>query len=117
MNSLNNGFYKGKKKHGDIIGGASLEKITSHYTNFNGENIAHPHRYQSSSGMECIDAISAITEDKSGCEAFMIGNIVKYLWRYKKKNGIEDVKKAKVYMDMLIEKLEEKSEVSQNRVG
>ena len=44
MNSWNNGFYKGKKKHGDIIGDASLEKITSHYTNFNGENIANLER-------------------------------------------------------------------------
>lgn len=34
------------------------------------------------------------------------GNIVKYTTRYKDKNGIEDLKKAKHYIDMLIEEEE-----------
>lgn len=35
--------------------------------------------------------------------AFAEGNIIKYVVRWKQKNGIEDLKKAKVYLDKLIE--------------
>jgi Protein of unknwon function (DUF3310) len=34
---------------------------------------------------------------------FCQGNIIKYVTRYKTKNGIEDLKKAKHYIDLLIE--------------
>ena len=34
---------------------------------------------------------------------FIVGNVVKYVVRYKQKNGIEDLKKASHYLDMLIE--------------
>lgn len=34
---------------------------------------------------------------------FAEGNIIKYVVRWKQKNGIEDLKKAKVYLDKLIE--------------
>lgn len=36
---------------------------------------------------------------------FHEGNVVKYITRYKDKNGIEDLEKAKTYIEMLIEKL------------
>ena len=35
--------------------------------------------------------------------SFLEGNIVKYITRWKYKNGIEDLRKAKVYLDKLIE--------------
>ena len=35
---------------------------------------------------------------------FFEGNVIKYICRYKNKNGIEDLKKAKQYIDMLIAK-------------
>jgi len=34
---------------------------------------------------------------------FIEGNIIKYVCRYKDKNGLEDLKKARHYLDMLIE--------------
>lgn len=34
---------------------------------------------------------------------FFVGNIVKYVTRYKSKNGVEDLKKARHYLDKLIE--------------
>jgi hypothetical protein len=34
---------------------------------------------------------------------FIEGNIIKYVLRHKSKNGIEDLKKAKHYIDLLIE--------------
>jgi hypothetical protein len=39
---------------------------------------------------------------------FLEGNIIKYLWRYKEKNGVEDLKKARVYLDKLISEVEKK---------
>lgn len=34
---------------------------------------------------------------------FIQGNVIKYLLRYKEKNGLQDLKKAKHYIDLLIE--------------
>lgn len=31
------------------------------------------------------------------------GNVIKYLWRYRLKNGTEDLRKAAVYLDWMIE--------------
>ena len=52
-------------------------------------------------GIECIDAIAAATDD--GFEYYLQGNIIKYIWRYRYKNGIEDLKKAQWYLNKLIE--------------
>lgn len=64
-----------------------------------------PHYNQS--GIECIDAIAAATSGKKGIEAVCVANVIKYLWRYELKNGVEDVKKARWYLDRLIGELEE----------
>ncbi len=53
-------------------------------------------------GVECIDAIESATVDKRGIEAACTANIIKYLWRYEAKNGIEDVKKARWYLEHLL---------------
>tara|TARA_A200000159_G_C7322013_1_gene339276 strand:- start:191 stop:517 length:327 start_codon:yes stop_codon:yes gene_type:complete len=55
-------------------------------------------------GIECIDAIAAATGD--GYEHYLQGNIMKYLWRYRYKNGTEDLKKAQWYLNKLIEEVE-----------
>jgi hypothetical protein len=39
---------------------------------------------------------------------FSIGNAVKYLWRFRDKGGIEDLKKARWYLDDHIKHLESK---------
>ena len=52
-------------------------------------------------GVECIEAIAAATDD--GFEYYLQGNIIKYIWRYRYKNGIEDLKKAQWYLNKLIE--------------
>jgi hypothetical protein len=41
-------------------------------------------------------------------EGFFIGNVIKYVSRYKEKNGLEDLKKARFYLDKLIETEENK---------
>ena len=70
--------------------------------------VSHPNHYQSKSGLEVIDAIRAFTEDCEGIEAYYTGNVIKYVCRWKKKNGLEDLKKARQYLDWLIEKVGEK---------
>ena len=57
------------------------------------------------SGIECIEAIKAMTGD--GFKFYLQGNIMKYLWRYLYKNGVEDLKKAKWYLSELIDNVEE----------
>lgn len=60
--------------------------------------------HYNASGIECIDAIAAATGE--GFEHYLQGNIMKYLWRYRYKNGTEDLKKARWYLDKLITEVE-----------
>ncbi len=53
-------------------------------------------------GIECIDAIRAATD--SGYEYYLQGNIMKYVWRYRYKNGKEDLEKAIHFIEMIIER-------------
>ena len=64
------------------------------------DNVNSPSHYQGK--VECIDCIESATAGLNGIEAFCIGNAIKYLYRWKKKNGIEDLKKAKWYIDKII---------------
>lgn len=52
---------------------------------------------------ECIDVLEDILEGISGREAFCIGNVIKYIWRYKHKNGVQDLEKAMWYLKTAIE--------------
>ena len=65
-----------------------------------------PQHYQSGNGIECIDAIEAATDGKSGMMAVCTANVIKYVWRCEKKGGLEDVKKARWYLDRLIKTME-----------
>lgn len=69
--------------------------------------VNHPSHY-TQGGIECIDALKAATVSKTGIEAVCTANAIKYLWRYEEKNGVEDVKKARWYIDRLIRELKEK---------
>ena len=52
-------------------------------------------------GIECIEAMKVALG--GGFLGYLRGNAIKYLWRYDKKNGVEDLKKARWYLDRLIE--------------
>ena len=65
-------------------------------------NVDHPNHYQSETGLEVIDVIKAFTSELSGEEAFCIGNAIKYICRYSKKNGTADLEKAVWYLKRVI---------------
>lgn len=74
--------------------------------NTNKDMINHPDHYQSANGLEVIDVIKEFTSGLEGIEATDTGNILKYICRWKKKNGVEDLKKAKWYLEHLIDYVE-----------
>ena len=68
--------------------------------------VNHPDHYMSESGLEVIDVIEAFVANLTGIEATDTGNIIKYICRWKQKNGVEDLKKARWYLNHLIECVE-----------
>lgn len=68
------------------------------------DNVNHPQHYQAN-GIETIDVIEAWTKDLDGIVAVCAANVIKYISRWNKKNGIEDLKKAQWYLNKLIEVL------------
>ena len=69
----------------------------------NVDMVNSPPNYNAS-GVECIDALAAATGE--GFEFYLQGNIMKYLWRYRYKNGTQDLNKARWYLDKLIHEVE-----------
>lgn len=65
-----------------------------------------PSHYCKGEGIECIDAIDAAISDLSGSEAHYTATALAYLWRWRSKNGAQDLKKARWYLDRLIERVE-----------
>lgn len=61
----------------------------------------NPSHYKQSK-VECIDAIESATANLTGTDAYLVGNIIKYIWRFEHKNGLEDLRKARWYLDRLI---------------
>lgn len=67
--------------------------------------VNHPAHY-TAGGIECIDAIAAaLTCQKDPMQAWLTGQVLKYLWRWPLKNGLEDLEKARWYLDRLIGKV------------
>lgn len=67
--------------------------------------VSHPDHYKSGK-YEVIDIIDEFTKGLEGTEAVCTANAIKYILRWKKKNGIQDVKKAIWYLTHLVEHLE-----------
>lgn len=66
--------------------------------------VNHPSHY-TQGGIECIDALKAATTGLYGIEAVCTANAIKYLWRWKHKNGIQDIDKAIWYLERLKKEL------------
>lgn len=70
--------------------------------------VNHPSHYNAGK-IECIEALESATAGLCGIEAICTANAIKYLWCWKLKNGVQDLEKAKWYIDKLIEKQKEMS--------
>jgi hypothetical protein len=67
--------------------------------------VNHPNHY-TAGGIECIDAIkAALTCHDDPMQAWLTGQVLKYLWRWPLKNGLEDLEKAEFYLRRLMETL------------
>lgn len=69
----------------------------------------NPDHYKGS--IECINAITEAVKDLHGMDAMCTGNAIKYLWRWKKKGGVTDLKKAMWYIDRMVRVNEQALEV------
>ena len=76
----------------------------------NNDNISDvinsPKHYQlkiKGNNIEVIDIIDSIVQNYTPKQAIRVANIIKYILRADKKNGLEDFKKAKKYIEMLLE--------------
>ena len=81
----------------------SKEQTGKYLSGKKDDMVNHPPHYNKA-GIETIDAIKAMTD--GGFEYYLQGNIMKYLWRYRYKNGVEDLKKAQWYLTELIDVVE-----------
>ena len=68
------------------------------------DNVNHPSHY-TSGGIECIDAIRASMTPR-GFIDYCKGNVIKYVFRWEHKGGVEDLRKAQVYLGWAIETAE-----------
>lgn len=85
-------------------------EVTDNPANVSSDPMVEKPTHYTSGAIECIDAIAAATEDLQGIEAFDTGNAIKYLWRWKKKNGKQDLEKARWYVNHLIAHIEKAAE-------
>ena len=86
---------KEQGKEVNYLGGSTKEDMVNHPVHYN------------KAGIETIDALGAATNE--GFKYYLQGNILKYIWRYEYKNGVEDLEKAQWYLNKLIEVYNDKS--------
>ena len=74
--------------------------------------VNHPPHYQIRQGMEVIDIIEDVTDwlNLKGKEAYHYTQLLGYILRYKKKNGKQDLEKARFFLNRMIDKYEEYDE-------
>ena len=89
---------------------AELQELQELYANaadkqHEDNNVSHPSHYKFR-GKEAIEIVKEML-GKKGTEQFLLGNALKYLYRYPKKHGIEDLKKARQCIKMIIDLKEE----------
>ena len=86
-----------------------MKKLKEAQANMQSDNLeldmVNSPAHYNKAGIETIDMIESVTGD--GFEAYLQGNILKYLCRYKYKNGVEDLRKANWYLNRLIKTIGE----------
>ena len=84
---------------------SETENETKYLSGKNKQDMVNSPAHYNKSGIETIDMIESVTG--GGFEDYLQGNILKYLCRYKYKNGVEDLEKAKWYLNRLIKTIGE----------
>lgn len=89
--------------------GVSDEEVNTNYKIVFGEEqkeeVNHPSRYSGECSLECIE-VMRVTFGNEAVYHFCLCNAFKYLWRYKNKNGEEDIKKSRWYLDYVLHDIE-----------
>lgn len=62
------------------------------------DSVNHPAHYEQSCSLECIQVMELVF-GANAVRGFCLCNAFKYMWRYKNKNGMEDLKKAQWYLN------------------
>ena len=66
-------------------------------------NKLRPDYYKGTDGKDLFARFESGLLTKEQVQGFYVGNVMKYITRYQGKNGIEDLKKARTYLNRLIE--------------
>jgi len=74
--------------------------------------INHPSHYKAANGIETINVIEGFTDPV----AWSMGNVIKYICRWRHKNGLEDLRKAQFYLNRLIEIITEQQEGAEHEM-
>ena len=95
------------EKNYEIIFGNKLDTKEEKAESKTEDMVNHPSHY-TSGGVECIDAItSALSSYEDSVDSWLVGQVIKYLWRAPLKGKYEeDIKKAQFYLNRLVEKID-----------
>ena len=88
----------------EILRAAETVPVVTERDETEHDAVQHPKHY-CKGGIECLDVIKAVLGDKY--EGFLAGNVIKYIFRYRDKNCVEDCKKAAFYLEKLIQEVSE----------
>lgn len=94
------------EKNYDIIFGNAEDTEEEEVEKKAEDMVNHPSHY-THGGVECIDAItSALSSYEDSVDSWLVGQVIKYLWRAPLKGKYEeDIKKAQFYLNRLVEKI------------
>jgi len=84
------------------------EKLVPHPSYLNKSDNVNSPRHYTTGNIEVIDYIQDNLQ--GGFESYCIGNVIKYISRYKHKNGVEDLKKSRFYLERVIKELDDKND-------
>jgi hypothetical protein len=66
------------------------------------DSVNSPTHYTHGGGIECIDAIDAML-GREGSLRYYEGSMLKYLWRWRHKGGVESLRKCRWFLERIIE--------------
>lgn len=103
-----NEYFVYLKNHTSAYAASRFEKVLDSSEH---EELQNTQRYKTNSGKQLFDVLEDDLLTSEELRGFYKANIYKYTHRYKQKNGIEDLKKVKIYVDQLIKLEENQNEV------